>query len=310
MRVVLSVVVMAVFGAACADSPEFSTTQQNLLENNRIATNRIATNRIATNRIATNRIATNQISTNRFSLNANDTQELLADAEGRELLQYIIGCAVPPDVTLEVDFQGAHYVFSGEVGLAPKWLNRALKDSEKRWVSACLIARVNKYEVSVPISIRGPHHALTVTAAEAADFTLEEGAFYGDIFRPIEEPIIWIACRGRAQAASESLALDDRDCAEPDPQNPGLTKCGFTYAGDCADWALPKNPYACKKWEPVDDSNCLGGNPNANLNGNPQEEEIVMHGGGYYEKCHDEAANGHWPHADQYKEVLTVFLMP
>jgi len=298
MRVVLSVVVVALFGGACADSPEFSTTQQNVLEFNRIATNRIATNRIATNRIATNRIATNQISTNRFSLNANDTAALLADAEGRELLQYIIGCAISPAVTLEVDFQGAHYVFSGEVGLASKWVDRALKDSEKRWVSACLISRVNKYEVSVPISIRGPHNALTVTADEAADFTVEEGAFYGDIFRPIEEPIIWIACRGRDQAASESFALDDRDCAEPDPENPGLTKCGFVYAGDCIDWATPKNAYACKKWVAHDPDNC------------GDDDEVAMHDGGYYEKCHGEAGNGKWPHAERYDEVLTVFLMP
>ncbi|HWU86501.1 MAG TPA: hypothetical protein VN253_04475 [Kofleriaceae bacterium] len=168
-------------------------------------------------------------------------------------------------------------------------------------MSACLISRVNKYDVSVTISIRGPHEALAVASDEATDFTVEEGAFYGDIFRPLDEPIIWIACRGRDQAATDSLAIDDRDCAEPDPANPGLTKCGFIYAGDCADWVKPKNPYACKKWT-ADDDGC----------GSGHSHDLVSpsHGRGYYENCHDEAGNGHWPHATQYDEVITVYLRP
>jgi hypothetical protein len=300
MRVVLSVVVAAVAGAACVGSPDFSTTQQDILEKNRIATNRIATNRIATNRIATNRIATNRISSSRFALNTQSANDLLGTPEGRELLQYIVGCAIPPDVSLEANYQGTHYVFPGEVGVAPKWTERALKATEKRWVSACLISRVNAFDVSVPISIRGPHDSLTVTQSEATDFTIEEGAFYGDIFRPIEEPIIWVACRGRDKAAGMGVSLDERICTEPDPAHPGLTKCGFTYAGDCADWVKPKNAYACKKWLTHDDS-CHGG---------PSDSGISMHGGGYYEQCYDEPGNGHWPGATKYDEVVTVFLMP
>ncbi len=58
----------------------------------------------------------------------------------------------------------------------------------------------------------------------------------------------------------DSGTLDLRDCAEPDPAHPGLTLCGFKYAGDCADWTRPKNAYACKSYEPidVDDGDCHG----------------------------------------------------
>jgi hypothetical protein len=308
MRVVLSVVFVALFGGACVDSPDFSTTQQNIVEENRISTNRISTNRISTNRISTNRISTNRISTNRFKLNRPAAWDLLGTAEQRELLQYIIGCAIAPDVTLEVDYQGGHYVFSGEVGLAPRWLERPMTASEKRWVSACLISRVNNYGLSVPISLRGPHNALTVTSSEANTFRLEEGAFYGNIFTPLHEPIIWVACRGRDQAAAPgfAVAIDDRDCAEPDPAQPGLTKCGFIYAGDCQDWALPRNPYACKKFKRAEEDH---GNCGGDGGGDDDDDDDEIKGG-YYEKCHDAPGNGHWQHAKRYDEVITVFLTP
>ncbi len=282
---------------ACVGEPGVSTSTQGVLEGNRIASNRIASNRIALNRIASNRIASNQISNNLYRIASN---ELLATAEGRELLSYVVSCAIPHGITLVAEHEGVSYEFAGEIGLAPKWLERSLREGEQRWVSACLIARVNLFGIPVSISIRGPHDALTVTQDEAEDYSVEEAAFYGNVFTSIDEPLIWNACRGRDEAAGESGDLDLRDCSEPDPANPGFTLCGFNDAGDCADWAPPRNAYACKKFR----------RPGHHVAADDGDLSSRDHRGGFYEQCHDSPGFGHWHHAERFNEVITVFLTP
>jgi len=123
---------------------------------------------------------------------------LLADAEGRELLTYIVSCALPEGTTIVAEHPTTHdpLEFFGGLGLAAEWEDQPLDQAGRGWVSACLLARVNANDVTVPISLRGPHAQLDTTAAERADWTLEEGAFYGDVFGMPSDPIVWIACRG------------------------------------------------------------------------------------------------------------------
>ena len=49
-------------------------------------------------------------------------------------------------------------------------------------VSACLAGRTNYYGTVVMISLRGGSEALTPSASEAATYTWEEGAFWGNLF--------------------------------------------------------------------------------------------------------------------------------
>lgn len=272
MRRLLLLVVCAL----CLGADERSSTLAPVTRHGTVVTNRIAVNKLSANRLALNKLSANKLSANRLARN-----DLLVDATSAEVMEYVVSCALSPDQTLTVDVEGTPYVFTGELGLAPRWTRRPLSKKEKRWVSACLIARVNLFEIAVPISLRGPHKALVVTPEEAAQFPVEEGAFYGDIFKPIDEPIEWVACRGSGQAAGEVGQLDDRDCAEPDLANPGFTKCGFTDAGDCADFAPPVNPYACKQFKK-----------------------------GNYRQCHQQAGDGKWKGVKKHTEVMTVFLTP
>jgi len=81
--------------------------------------------------------------------------------------------------------------------------------------------------------MRGPNTALTADASEIADWTLQQGAFYGLLFTDSSASgPEWLACSGADVAAAESV---NRICASPDPANPGFTKCGFTYTGQCRD---------------------------------------------------------------------------
>src|SRR4029077_13329176 len=121
-------------------------------------------------------------------------------------------------------------LFPGSIGLVPRWLSHKLSRKGEEWVSACLLARVNAHATVEPISMRGNNPALAITEAEAMDFPLDEGSFYGNVFVPESDPIDWHGCRGQDQASGETGGLVDRDCAEPDPFNPTSTQCGFDYA--------------------------------------------------------------------------------
>lgn len=281
------IVASLAFAACIDDSENLGSGSHGVVTTNKITSNRIAGNRIAGNRIAGNRIAGNRIAGNRFEANIESMGDLLATPEGQELLAFLIGCALPEGTTLTAPDPngGPDIEFFGEIGVAPDWATRALDRSDRRWVTACILSRVNDNNVTVEISMRGPLAALDSTAAERASHTVEEGAFYGDIFGDVDKPLQWYACRGRGQAAGETGGLADRDCTEPDPANPGKTLCGFNYAGDCADFAAPKNKYACESFSD------------------------------YYEECETKARNN-FRHRDnvknhkQYDEVITTFLVP
>jgi hypothetical protein len=282
----LKVVPILLASAACmgGDEVDSGEIRSNLVAHNKLTANKLTANKLTANKLTANKLTANKLTANRLQLHKS-ADDLLATPEGREVLSFIISCAINEGVTLVAEYEDEEYEFYGELGLANKWLDHPLGDKGAGWVSACLFSRVNAANVSVPISLRGANQALTVTADERATWTLEEGAFYGDYFTPADEPINWIACRGAAQAAGETGGLIERDCAEPDPANPGFTLCGFTYAGDCGTFA---EHHACKKYNEA---------------------------GTYYERCRsdDIFTNGHKGGSDDhdvYPQAITVFVIP
>src|SRR5690349_2782474 len=118
-------VLAAVFGSflvACAvEAPAESTSTSAVTTANKIALNKIALNKIALNKIALNKIALNKIALNKIALNTITTQDLLATEANREVLSYLVSCALPAAVTLVGTVNGSTYEFSGNIGLAPAW---------------------------------------------------------------------------------------------------------------------------------------------------------------------------------------------
>ncbi len=191
-----------------------------------------------------------------------DQNDLVCSSDGQEVLAFIVSCAIKEGETLSAtgirDFCGITdpadetpdtFEAFGELGLANQWLHKPLSDAGAGWVSACLFARVNASSVPIPVSLRGPNPRLKASDEEREGWPLEEGAFYGNYFGATLEghPDLpdWHACRGRDQAAGETAGLIERDCAEPDPMNPGFTMCGFAYAGECGDFEV-NTDWACK----------------------------------------------------------------
>ena len=301
MRFLLFAATSSLLIACTIDEPTEGTTNQAVQTHNRLASNRLASNRLASNRLASNRLASNSLSSTRLvALEA--TADMLATVEGRDVYSYIVGCALPEGMTIEADVAGTadtappetlytcvdgHCTFAGSVGLAPRWAHHRLDRKGQGWVSACLFARVNANDTAEAISLRGGD--LDVSSEEMELYTAEEGAFYGNLFIDDPDPEVppdWHACRGRAKAACPGdtgcgAGLANRDCAQENPATPGLTYCGFEYAGDCGDFAPPKSPYACKSFDAD---------------------------GGTYDDCFDEPGAGRWRHATKYREVITTWV--
>lgn len=238
MRIFAAIAISTLVACAAEPLPESQSTQT-------ITTR----NKLAANKVTANKLAANKLTANKLAVNMRAAGDLLATPDGREVFSFLVSCALPEDQILVATLPDDTTIeFPGELGLAPSWAHHPLDRVGQGWVSACIFARVNAHGLSIAISLRGPHPALTVGDDERAGWPLEEGAFYGNLFTPDDQPIEWIACRGRDQAAGETGGLVDRDCTEPDPADPTHTQCGFTFAGDCADFAAVPDRFACARF--------------------------------------------------------------
>jgi hypothetical protein len=274
---VVSVLAVMTLAIGCVDEPED------------VVVERIVFNAIPLSEIADSSAQLTQMTATKISLANPGAQQLLVTAAGREVLAYLIDCAMPKHVTLYGSSGGTTYGFVGNVGLAPSWKNGYITPAEKRYVSACMFAKVNAYRTSMKISLRGPQGALHVTQSEANQYTLEEGVFYGDIFTG-SNPVVGWGCRGHAKATNHdefNSGLDARDCSQ---QGDGANRnsCGFGFSGDCFDFGLGA-AVACDARSadvPIADG--------ASSNGVAS----------YYGSCHNADRTQTW------NEVITVYVRP
>ena len=266
---------VAVLFGACVDAPGEST-----ISAPRIISNRIISNKLAAGKVASSKVAANQVASGFFTVNMDAAGDLLSTEAGREVFAGLVGCALPETSMVEATLADGTFDFFGDVGLAPEWIAHPLYADSKRWVSACLFAHVNAVEVVIPVSMRGPSPALGTDSDERSAFALQEGGFYGNYFTPKDEPIQWYACRGVDKAQGNAGDLASRNCAAPDPVNPGFTMCGFNYAGECRRFGTL---HAC--------------------------EQFAL-GGTFFQRCHSEPTTGDkFPlSSTSFPQVVTTYV--
>lgn len=131
-----------------------------------------------------------------------DSLAIFDETGGPEHMEYLVLCAL--DEGTEMVIGDSRY--RGLFGLAPEWVEEGCDESCQKWLSACLLAHANHYGVAVTVSLRGAHPGLAWDAGIAEEFTLQEAAFYGNIFQvdgddpvDLERPLY--ACSGRALIA-------------------------------------------------------------------------------------------------------------
>ena len=210
---------LALLFAGCVD--DLTDVNEGTVESEVLTANKLAANKLAANKLAANKLAASSL----------ESRELMATPDGRDVMSYIVGCALPTGASVTLtDPLGASYTYPGWIGLAPSWVTAPPTVSQRRWVSACVLARTNLYGISVQISMRNVNNvALAVSGTEAADFSIPEAAFYGDLFAPV--PVMY-ACANRHFTSSTIAAVESfRACARS--ADGVTTECGFTFTGFC-----------------------------------------------------------------------------
>ena len=184
------------------------------------------------------------ISTFGLSAAASDLtlrDDVLAETPaGRDLLKYLVSCALPQGATVHATAGSERFSFSGKMGLAPGWSARPLTDHEERLVSACLLARTNRFGVPVEISSRNDAPdapaALRADDKEREKFPFHEGGFFGNLFKDDAKAYV---CIGNGSSLRRAhLERLRRECTLPagdGAMSPTPSRCNFIIVGDCGD---------------------------------------------------------------------------
>ncbi len=103
--------------------------------------------------------------------------------EGRQVLKYIVECALlPGDTAAYKNSSGEIWKFKGKIGLAPAAKTATTTVAERGWLSACLGAHVNADGLEIDISLLANHARLqTPSLLETKEFTFREAVFAGGI---------------------------------------------------------------------------------------------------------------------------------
>jgi hypothetical protein len=242
-RTSLSVSLFAILVSGClVEGPsalDVGESVQALSDLNRLSVNRLSVNRLSLNRLSVNRLSLNRLSVNRLSLNGAASDGLETTEQGRELLTYVARCALNAEDILVAEHAGVTYEFPGLLGVAPEWEHAPLTASLQRWVSSCLLAHVNAFDTSVPISLRAPAK-LEFDVSESVDFPVYEATFFGNVFNVDQ---VMYACTGDMPEVANTLSehRELRACSDPANSN-GTSACQFVAVGRCRDVCDNKNP--------------------------------------------------------------------
>lgn len=164
---------------------------------------------------------------------------LVASEESRQRLKYLVSCALDEGTGLQGNYGGETYKFPGGMGLAPHWNESALSLSERRWVSACILARTNAFGERIQISLRAdaPFASLQSTPQEMASHSLYEGGFFGDLFA--EDAAAFVCVGARHSDGVAARAKRRRVCSDTVEDGTLRTQCGFIQVGTCPQDAPP-----------------------------------------------------------------------
>ncbi|MBN9687077.1 MULTISPECIES: hypothetical protein [unclassified Corallococcus] len=168
---------------------EIGELSQEVLSANGLSTNGLSTNGLSTNGLSTNGLSTNGLSTNGLAATSFSTwfNGNASVAYSDMVMRYVVACALPAGQTRvwTNPVTGVTYSWPGRLGLATAWAQGAAATvAEQQRMSACLAAHVNKYGVSVPLSLQGQNSAgvIPMAANEATDYPEKEACFFGNLF--------------------------------------------------------------------------------------------------------------------------------
>jgi hypothetical protein len=244
----LSLVLVAAGAAACGGEPpagpatgpvEVAAVTENALTANALTANALTANALTANALTANALTANALTANALTANALTANALtanaltangLADPLTIEFLKYVASCALTPKQSLNLNVGGQEYDLPGSLGLAPQWgtSGGSCDKSCQRWVSACVLSRVDAAGVKREISIRGLNPALLPSRAEMSTYTQREATYFGNVFAPGQPKFLCLP---------PGASSDQRVCGD------SMTDCPMTVLGSCGRDCLFQGPF-------------------------------------------------------------------
>jgi hypothetical protein len=153
----------------------------------------------------------------------------------RHVLRSALECALTPEQSLRDPVTGELY--TGWWGLAPSWSSHGLETEGRRYVTACMVQRLNFYGASVPILLQGRPAALAQSVNYSQEYPLVESTVFGDLFSSTT-PLLGVLPAFNVHVCSESVLpqscgplglplLEKRICDD-------VPLCGLMTLGPCA----------------------------------------------------------------------------
>jgi hypothetical protein len=211
------------------------TVEANALSMNALSMNALSMNALSMNALSMNALSIQRLGADTLLLHPGRARSLAATSEGRQALEYIARCALVEGDYLRVIARGNVWDFPGLLGVAPEWEHGPLGTAGQESMTACLLAHVNAFQISVPISLRSPLLA-EADVLESAVYYYGDGAFYGNLYGGSAEAF---SCRIRANRyldestqtieAAASPTAHERICAGEQT----AAECGMAFSGDC-----------------------------------------------------------------------------
>lgn len=212
----------------------FASQQQELDSPNGLTPNGLSYNGLSANGLSANGLSANGLSANGLSANGFAAWFSQEPAQADEVMRYLVRCAVPAgSVRTYTDPQTQiTYSWPGELGLAPDWANgQPATLVEQQLVSACLAAHVNKFGVSVVISVLGRDATgqfIPFSNEELHHYSRRESCFFGNLFNG--EGIFFGSDSPRLHDNESSPRACELSSVDPSQRN----DCApLMYAGKC-----------------------------------------------------------------------------
>ncbi len=167
------------------------------------------------------------------------------DASCRHVLRSAVECALTPDQSVRDPVTGELY--TGWWGLAPSWLGSVLDTQGRRYVTGCMVQRLNYYGTSVPILLEGPHPAIAQNTTYGPLYPIQESTVFGDLFSSTT-PLLGLLPAFNVYVCWESalpqscgllglpLLFEKRICDD-------APLCGLVTLGPCALSCVENGPY-------------------------------------------------------------------
>jgi hypothetical protein len=167
----------------------------------------------------------------------------------REVLRSAVECALTPTQSVSDPVTGELY--TGWWGLAPSWRDEILNVEGRRYVTGCMVQRLNFSGTSVPILLEGKHPAIAENLTYGPQYPVEESTAFGDLFSS-PTPLLGILPAFQVYVCWESLLpqscsplglpllFEERICDD-------APLCGLMTLGPCALSCAQEGPYwKCK----------------------------------------------------------------